>query len=223
MSLFIEMQNRACPAYVMKQIADAYYEKWPTMERYNYPIEIEYPFDDLAVGDLAFVYGSKTPSRDKTIYKLLDLENVYEKEYGDSEAVYFDSFGLFTDEDDPAFRVYPKYFTNLSYIYHWTDANGDSRFGVGPQPQDYEHVSYYRTIKFMQQGCSCSQSVMKRIIESYYQKTNSAAKNLIYDIPLFSDDDYGWGKELDLDHVSTDSTLYSELSLDASYRFHFGA
>lgn len=215
------LQENPCPAHIMKEIIAEYRSKFSGDRIENYLGEASYPLDPERCDE--FWSHGYVSTREREIYTLLGIEEDYERRFAGSRAVYFDHFGLFDDETDYAYKVFPKYFTNLSHIYRWTNAEGEIRYGVFSQMDDGMPTTL-DGVTYMQNKCSCSADVIKKIIAAYYKKTNVAPENLIVDIPIFegSAKDY---KERIYDaypnNVSSDLSIYKELGIEASYHSHF--
>ena len=219
---FQELQNNhACPASLMCEILDKKCEETGWYDLENLVYEISPSMGELEFDDLSSWYHG-APSRNQEIYSLLRLEKTYERYYSGSKYVYFKHDGLFKNERNPAFRILPKHFTNLSHIYRWVAEGGEYRYAVMPERDG--KLGSYQHLRYVQDYISFNAAEMRRVVEAYYSITDVAMGNLIVDVPLVYSPNEAAKEILDKypDNVSHDASVYSELGLYESYRINFG-
>jgi hypothetical protein len=213
--------NKACPVSIMREIIEKKRRAENLSEMRNYLYETSSDIDELEYLDLKCSFGTH-PSRDRSVYSLLGIEESYEAIYGSSQQVYFNHDGLFESDDNPAFRVSPKHFTNLSHVYRWAKESGEIRYGFAPENDN--QICGYVSLNLIQSDFNFSLSEMRRIIEAYYSVTDTAKDNLVVDVPVVGGY-YQYTKEVVEpfpDNISDDAATYSGLGLEESYRRHFG-
>ena len=213
--------NGACPVSIMREIIEKKRRAENLGQVRNYLYETSPSIDELEYLDLKCSFVTH-PSRDRSVYSLLGIEESYEAIYGSSQQVYFNHDGLFESEDNPAFRVSPKHFTNLSHVYRWAKESGEIRYGFAPENDN--QICGYVSLYLIQSDFNFSLSEMRRIIEAYYSVTDTAEDNLVVDVPVVGGY-YQYTKEVVEpfpDNISDDAATYSGLGLEESYRRHFG-